>query len=154
MSQAEDLQARVRAAFARIDAAASGLSAAAPSEDLSGALEAERAANAQLEQRVLAIQEKQNALVNALQAEISALKEALGARDEAVKTVRQMNGKLRKANRELRQAAANGLSDPALVNASLETEIENLRALQTADRAEIDELVTAITPFVEEAERA
>lgn len=155
MSQPEELQARVRAALARIETAVGSMQVAAePTEDLSAALEAERAANAQLEERVLAIQEKQNALVNALQSEIAELRDALGARDEAVKLVRQMNGKLRKTNRALRQAAARGLADAALVNTSLEAEIENLRGLQAADRAEIDELVSAITPFVEEAERA
>lgn len=155
MSDAAELEERVRAAFARIETAASELALPAePAEDLVEELEAQKAANVELEKRIASIQSNQEGLIATLQSEIAELKNALGARDEAVKTVRRMNGKLRNMNRALRKANASGLSDAGLINEAMAAELEALRVLQRSDRAEIDDLVAAITPFVEEAESA
>ncbi len=159
MSDTGNLAERLSAALGRISAAAEGLDRPDPrsaeeASALAAELEAERTANQQLEERVRAIKERQESLVARLEAEVADLKAALVSRDGAVQHVRQTNGKLRQANRALRAANAQGLSDPDLVNAGLEAELEAVMALQLADRAELDDILAALEPFVGEAANA
>ena len=89
-------------------------------QDLAEELEAERVANAQLEERVRAIREKQETTVSALEktvedlsAEIASLKEALADRDGGLQRIRRVNAELRRSNAALREAnALKGLPTP------------------------------------------
>ena len=155
MSDGTELERRIHAALDRITAAADGLSAdTGGGEDLSAALEAERMANAQLEERVKAIKERQESLVGRLEQEVSELKDALAARDTAVRKVRQTNGKLRETNQALRAANARGVGDPDLINSALSAELDALRALQEQDRAELDEVLVSLEPITQEVSHA
>jgi hypothetical protein len=157
MTDGSELERRIHAALDRIAAAADGLTAggdATGGGDLAAALEAERAANAQLEERVLAIKQKQETVVGRLEREVTELKAALAVRDATVQKVRRMNGLLRKTNRALRAANAGNVADPALVNSALEAELQALRALQEADRAELDEVLATLEPVVREVRHA
>lgn len=157
MTDGSELERRIHAALDRIAAAADGLTAggdATGGGDLAAALEAERAANAQLEERVLAIKQKQETVVGRLEREVAELKAALAVRDATVQKVRRMNGLLRKTNRALRAANAGNVADPALVNSALEAELQALRALQEADRAELDEVLATLEPVVREVRHA
>lgn len=172
MSDSQGLTDRLAAALERIAAASEGLEPAraeAPGAEASGvsaagedprvaelteALETERAANAQLEERVRAIMERQDSVVGRLEREVADLKEAMAARDGSVRQVRQANGKLRQANRALRQANAQGVGDAGLINESLEAELEALRAVQAADRAELDDVLATLEPIVGESAHA
>jgi hypothetical protein len=157
MTDGSELERRIHAALDRIAAAAEGLTAggaATDGGDLTAALEAERAANAQLEERVLAIKQKQETVVGRLEREVAELKAALAVRDATVQKVRRMNGLLRKTNRALRAANAGSIADPNLVNSALEAELQALRALQEADRAELDEVLATLEPVVREVRHA
>lgn len=162
MSDGSELERRIHAALDRIAAAVDGLAAAAPemgpddgsAADLQAALEAEQAANAQLEDRVRAIKEKQETVVGRLEREVADLKAALAVRDATVQKVRRMNGLLRKTNRALRAANAQHLADPELLNSATQAELDALRALQEGDRAELDEILATLEPVVKEVRHA
>jgi hypothetical protein len=158
MSDGSELERRIHAALDRVAAAAEGLAAPAPDDgstaDLQAALEAEQAANAQLEDRVRAIKEKQETVVGRLEREVADLKTALAVRDATVQKVRRMNGLLRKTNRALRAANAQHLADPELLNAATQAELDALRALQEGDRAELDEILATLEPVVKEVRHA
>jgi hypothetical protein len=158
MSDGSELERRIHAALDRIAAAAEGLAAPAPEDEsaagLQAALEAEQAANAQLEDRVRAIKDRQETVVGRLEREVADLKTALAVRDATVQKVRRMNGLLRKTNRALRAANAQHLADPELLNAATLAELDALRALQEGDRAELDEIIATLEPVVKEVRHA
>ena len=150
MSDIEDLQQRLSAALDRIGA---GLQNIGPvsTEGLEDELAAEREANAQLEARVRAIKERQETMVASLQDEVTALRDALTATDADLQRLRSVNQELRESNAALRKANAEGLPDAELVNAAMETEIEALRELNEANRAEIDRALSELEPMLREA---
>ncbi|MGI1661259.1 hypothetical protein ACRDNQ_03375 [Palleronia sp. KMU-117] len=155
MTDGSELERRIHAALDRIAAAGDAL--AAPAEgggDLAAALEAERAANAQLEERVRAIRDRQETVVGRLEREVADLKAALAVRDATVQKVRRMNGLLRKTNRALRAANAANVGDADLINSALEAEVQALRALQETDRSELDEIIATLEPVVREVRHA
>lgn len=158
MSDGSELERRIHAALDRIAAAADGLATPVPDDgsaaELQAALETERAANAQLEDRVRAIKEKQETVVGRLEREVADLKAALAVRDATVQKVRRMNGLLRKTNRALRTANAQHLADPDLLNAATQAELDALKTLQETDRAELDEILATLEPVVKEVRHA
>ncbi len=161
MGDNEDIKVRLEAALNRIESAAEGLGpkaaeteGAADAGELQSQLDAERTANAQLEERVRAIKERQESIVARLEQEVAELKIALATRDTAVRQVRQTNGKLRQANRALRQANAQGVADTDLINQSMTAELEALRAIQAADRAALDDVLSTLEPIVGEVANA
>ena len=155
MSDLEELQRRIVGALDRAGQALDRLGVAAPdtgdSAALAAELEAERMANAQLEERVRAIKEKQETHVAGLEAEVAKLREALAARDGEVQRMRSVNDELRASNNALREANAEGLAEPHLVNSAMMSELEALRERRASDRAEIDEILAALEPALKEA---
>lgn len=153
MTDITELQRRITAALDRIG---NGMDRVANSADagLAEALEAERMANAQLEERVRAIKETQETTVATLEAEVASLRDALAATDADLQQVRGVNAELRGSNAALRSANAEGLADAELVNAALQVELDALRALQAGDRAEMDRVLATIAPMLEETANA
>ncbi|GKY87968.1 hypothetical protein [Sinisalibacter aestuarii] len=161
MTDISDLQARITAALDRIGSGLEGLSrpvAAGEAQDDSGevdrltaALDEERTANAQLEERVLAIKQKQDHAVAALEAEVERLRALLATEEGAVARLGRVNAELRENNAALRDAIAAGLAEPHLVNKSMMAELEALRAAQGADRAELDAVLGELGALVAEA---
>lgn len=156
MSEISDLERRITSALDRIGTA---IERSREQDDLSAALEAERTANAQLEERVRAIKEKQETTlsalhseVEALQAEIASLKSALKERDSGLQRLRRVATELRASNTALREANRAGLPDAHLVNVSMMAELEALRADHAAGQAEMAEIADAIEPLLAEAE--
>lgn len=149
MGEISELERRISAAIDRVGVALDRIQSG-PSDDLAAALEAERTANAQLEARVAAIKQKQETQVAGLEAEVASLREAVLVRDAEVQKLRRVNSELRKSNAALREANQAGLPDPHLVNTSMMAEVEALRALASGTRAEIDEILAALEPLVEE----
>jgi chromosome segregation ATPase len=74
--------------------------------------------------------------------------------EQALDRLRAVNAQLRQNNTALRRAHADGLADPELVNTGLQLEIDALSAARAADRAEIDSILAALKPIVEETEDA
>lgn len=155
MSDISDLTRRISEALERATASLEGLGPRPePGEDLAEALEAERTANAQLEERVKAIREKQETIVADLEARVDDLTEALEARDKDLQRLRRVNTTLRDTAAQLREAHASGAADAHLLNKSMQTELEGLRAAMAVDSAEINEVMAALDAIVKEAENA
>ena len=153
MSETAELEARITAALDRAEQALDALSARDEGDTraLKEELEAERTANAQLEERVRAIKERQDATVADLEDQVKRLRQAVGSRDGELQRMRAVNAELRQSNQALRDANAEGLADAQLVNSSMLSELEALRATQAADRAEIDDILATLEPVLKEA---
>lgn len=158
MSDISELQRRITAALDRASQAIEQVSAAPTAAEpvesgpnLAAELEAERVANAQLEERVRAIKEKQETTVANLEAEVAKLSKALATRDSEVRQLRGVNDALRQSNKSLRDANRQTLGDAHLINTSMMSELDALRAARASDRAEIDEILATIEPVLKEA---
>lgn len=156
MSDIAELERRITAALDRAGQAMDRLSAGSGGGDgdsasLAAELEAERTANAQLEERVRAIKVKQETMVAGLEADVARLKEAVAARDAEVQQIRSVNAELRASNQALREANAQGIGDAHLVNKSMMSELDALRTARDADRAEIDDVLATLDAALKEA---
>ena len=159
MTEITELQARITAALDRIGAGLEGLGPARPDagEDvarLTEALEEERTANAQLEERVRTIKEKQDGTVEVLAGEVERLRALLATEEDAVSRLSRVNADLRANNTALREAIQRGVAEPHLVNKSMMVELEALRTAQAADRAELDAVLGELNALVADAGRA
>lgn len=153
MSDISELERRITAALDRIGNGVGRLGSEATAA-LANELAAEREANAQLEARVRAIKEKQETMVASLQEEVAKLRDALAETDADLQRLRSVNAELRASNAALRQANAAGVADPELVNTAMEIEIEALRELNEANRAEIDRALSELEPMLKEVANA
>jgi len=157
MSDLGDLEQRITAALDRIG---TGLDVMAVQgsdggdntkvDELQAALDAEKTANAQLEERVVAIKEKQEGLVKGLEEEVAKLRAEVSARETDARAIKQKNRHLRENNRALREANQQGVGDPKLINDGMSAELDALRANQASDRAELDSILVELKPLVEE----
>ena len=159
MTEITELQARITAALDRIGAGLEGLGPARPDAGeevarLTEALEEERTANAQLEERVRTIKEKQDGTVEVLAGEVERLRALLATEEEAVSRLSRVNADLRANNTALREAIQRGVAEPHLVNKSMMVELEALRTAQAADRAELDAVLGELNALVSDAGRA
>ena len=158
MTEITDLQARITAALDRIETGIDGLPAKAGAESaaevarLTEALEEERTVNAQLEERLSTIKEKQDGTLDVLASEVDRLRALLASEEETVARLGRVNAELRANNAALRDAIAKGVSEPHLVNKSMMAELEGLRAAQEADRAELDAVLGELGALVAEAD--
>ncbi len=153
MNDISDFERRITAALDRAQQALDKLGAgeAGDSDALKAELEAERVANQQLEERVRAIKETQEKTVAGLEAKVADLSNALATRDAELQQIKGVNEELRKSNGALREANANGVADPELVNSAMVTEIESLRAARAVERAEIEDILATLEPILKEA---
>ncbi|MCA8880942.1 MAG: hypothetical protein KDA73_13530 [Rhodobacteraceae bacterium] len=142
--------------------------ARAEAEDLTGLLAAERDTLSHLKREA----ESDRAALDTIASELTALKardrlEALQSGAIAEETVRRLsdlearlqqvqvvNAQLRQNNAALRRAHQEGISDAGLVNEGLQVELDALSAARAADRAEIESILAALKPLVEETEDA
>ena len=159
MTEITELQARITAALDRIGAGLEGLGPARPDAGeevarLTEALEEERTANAQLEERVRTIKEKQDGTVEVLAGEVERLRALLATEEDAVSRLSRVNADLRANNTALREAIQRGVAEPHLVNKSMMVELEALRTAQAADRAELDAVLGELNALVADAGRA
>jgi small-conductance mechanosensitive channel len=163
MSEIADLERRITDALARIgqamDKADDAPRTAAPdvaegsSEAMAAlqeALDAEKEANAQLTERVKAIKEKQDTLMQHNEKLIERQRAQLATFEADLTRLSRVNDQLRHNNEALRTANADGLADPHLINKAMLTELEALRAVRTADRDEIDAILSELKPLVGE----
>lgn len=157
MSEIEQYQQRITAALDRISRALEAGRKSGEASELVAELEAERTANAQLEERVRAIKDKQETTVSALEktveelnSEVASLKEALSDRDGSFQRLRKVNAELRRSNAALREANASALPDAHLVNTSMMAELEALRADHAAGESEMAEIAAVLEPILAE----
>ena len=74
--------------------------------------------------------------------------------EQVTEQLRLVNAQLRQNNAALRRAHEAGLPDAGLVNDALRAELEAVTAARAADRAEIESILAALRPLVEETELA
>lgn len=156
MSEIEELQRRINAALDRIG---SGLEAgtdavADPAElaEVRQALEDEKLANEQLEERVKTLRDKRNALEEELEALREQNAQSLSRLDGELQSLRRANQQLRDNNVALREANAAGVGEAHLINKSMMAELESLRANHATDRAETSAILSELTAVLEGAE--
>lgn len=166
MSEIVEIETRLAAALARIKAGADGLAApaapaeAAPVDDgqvaaLTAKLDEEKTANAQLEERVKLLKERQDGKLAELESNVEAGRARAARMDRELQRLRQVNAELRDINNQLRTALAEGVTEPHLVNKAMLAELEALRATRAADAAEMDAILQELTPIIEkEADNA
>lgn len=162
MSDIEELEGRISAALDRIAKGIDGLDAAeaAPgaeadpvrAEDLQRQLEDERLANAQLEERVKKLKERQDTKLSSLEGEVAEYRDRLAGMDRDLQRLRQVNAELRNLTAQLRAAATEGVAEAHLINKAMMAELDAVRATQAADAAEIDAVLGELRPIIEEAE--
>ncbi len=129
-------------AEARAEAAEAGRAAAAPDDGvdivaLQEALDEEKLANAQLEERVKVLHARLDARENELAAGEGEHAEALRKLDADLQSLRKANDQLREINAALRAAHEAGVAEPHLINKAMMAELEALRAARAADRDEV-----------------
>lgn len=155
MSDIEELQRRINAALDRIGQGleSSGGGGADPSQlaDLKQALDDEKLANEQLEERVKNLRDKRNALEEELEALREQNSEALSRLDGELQSLRRANAQLRENNAALRDANAQGVGEPHLINKSMMAELESLRASRAADQAETSAILSELTAAIDAA---
>ncbi|MCV2880847.1 hypothetical protein [Actibacterium sp. XHP0104] len=153
MSDINDFEHRITAALERIG---KGIATIAPGgaggdqvAQLTAALADEKNANAQLEERVRAIQEKQDKHLAQLEARLTKLSARAEAAEREIDRMRRVNAELRASNAALREANAGGLGDDSLINQAMQAELDALRAVRDSDRAELDQILAELTPLVQ-----
>ncbi|SLN29291.1 hypothetical protein ROJ8625_01262 [Roseivivax jejudonensis] len=162
MSDIDELQGRIAAALERIGKGVGQLDRPTPPpaapeadpaelEDLRAALEDERLANAQLEERVRGIRDKQERQVAELREQVAASREALAQLDGELGRLRRANDMLRDTNEELSRAVAENVGEPHLINKAMLAELESIRAARATDKAEGAALLAALEPLLTEA---
>lgn len=156
MTEIADLERRISAALDRIGAGLGGLGAPvaegpgeAEVQQMHDAIEAERTVSAQLEERVKTLHEQRDAL----QAEVDGLKAASHEANTQVQQLRKTNQHLQASLQTLREASAAGV-EPHLINQAMMSELDGLRSVRDADRAELDEILGALQPLLKEPQDA
>jgi chromosome segregation ATPase len=153
-----ELERRISAALDRIGAGVDKLALPAPvvaavagddgARALEEALETEKMANAQLEERVKAIRERQETTVAALEQQVATLTGAANKYETTIRNLKRVNAQLRDNNSALRDANTQGIGDAHLVNKAMLTELESLRADRAADTGELDAILSELEPLI------
>lgn len=159
MSQINELEGRITAALDRIGTSVEAL-AAPVAEDTTtkdalaaaeAALAEERLANAQLEERVKSLGDKQAGTIAALEAELSVLRDGTSVMEDALGDMRAAHARLEETSHALRTAAEHGAADADQINAALQAELDALRAARAADVAEAAAILGALEPMIEQS---
>ncbi|GHE02404.1 hypothetical protein U879_20265 [Defluviimonas sp. 20V17] len=116
--------------------------------DLRGQLAAERAAGAQLSERIKAVKEKQETGIAALERKVADMTRQLDVQGLELQRMKKTNVHLRETIRILREAMQEGLAEPHLINKSMLAELEALRASRAAEMAEMDEILSGLEPLL------
>ena len=157
MQDLGELEQRLALALDRIGAGIDGmpvLSAATSVPEASGdlqiALDEERMLSAQLNERLRAVKEKDTQTQSDTAARLAMMTEQLDAQGAELKRMRNTNIQLREVLHILREAAAQGVPDPHLVNRAMLAELDALRATRLTEVAQMDEILAELAPLIEE----
>jgi len=151
MSELADLERRITDALDRIGTGLEKMTAPAPAPEaadsgemaaLSEALDAEKTANAQLEERLKTLRAQSEARAKESEDEVGALKAAAS----------ETEVQLAKAQQDLR-ASESAQTDGAALKA-MEDELQGLRKVRNADRAELDGILAGLKPLMEDQTNA
>lgn len=121
---------------------------AATIASLREALEKERAANAQLSERVHQVKQRQETTIGQLERRLARLTEQLDLQSLEMLRLKKANSKLIDANKSLREAQVEGFPDATLINRSISAELEALQAERRAEMAEMEEILAELKPLL------
>jgi hypothetical protein len=158
MSDIAALEGRITAALDRIREGVARHSVAvavevppADTDELRTQLNEERTANAQLENRVRTLKDRQDGAISDLEGRAASHAAILAAMEAEVQRLRTSNAELRDMTAQLRSAAADGATAPELINRATIAEVEALQAQRASEAAEMDAIVSSLKPLIEEA---
>jgi hypothetical protein len=150
MSDISALEGRITAALDRIRR---GVEAQGQTDDVDTSLRAalgnERAANAELVERVRVLKERQDTQVASLTARVETQIAQMMTLDAELQSLRASNAQMREMNTQLREAVTEGLA-PELLDAAVAAEVAALQVQRTSEAAEIDTILAELKPLVEE----
>jgi len=154
-AEKEALRAEVTRLKGELEAAAN--TAASDKEALEDQLTEAKAANDSLKSQLDEVQAggsepaADSAPAQDVSADIERQNETLVRLDTELQQLRQANEELRASNAALRDANAQSLGDAGLINASMEAEIEGLRAAQASDQAQVNAVLAKLEPLLANA---
>lgn len=154
MSEIDALQQRLTAAMDRI---ATGVDALEPAGGvdvaaLQSALDEEKVANEQLRERVRKMAEREDAMSAQAKDATEATQARFAALDLELQKLGMANDQLRQSNAALRAANGEGVGDAHLINASMQAELDALRAARAAEVAEATSILDALTPLLSQVD--
>lgn len=133
-------------------AASTSMASQAAEAALRAQLEEEKSLNAQLQERLRAAKARESA--GDLQEKIDRLTRQLDVQGLELQRMRRTSVALSDQIAALRQAQAVGVAEPQLINRTLQTELDALRALRLSEVAEMDEILAALAPHIAETGHA
>lgn len=150
MSEIEELSGRILAAMDRV---AQGVDAMGPTDTadvdaLNAALDQEKQVNAELTDRVRALGERQEQAIAALEAKATEATGRVATLDLELQQLHAANTQLIEVCGALQEANAAGVGDAALINQAMQAELEAIRAMRSAEMAEAQEIISALTPLL------
>ena len=153
MSNIDELQRRITTAMDRVAQGLDRIGGApsGPDPEMEQALEDERTANAQLQERVRALKAKSEADLSAMRAELEENATRIAQLDTEMQRLRHANRQLTEACAALRDANNEGVGDPHLINKAMLAELDGLRAARASDVAESSAIIAALAPLVHAA---
>lgn len=117
------------------------------------ALEKERAANAQLSERVHQVKQRQETTIAQLERRLARLTEQLDLQSLEMLRLKKANTRLAEANAGLRDAQVEAFPDATLINKSISAELDALQAERRAEMAEMEEILAELKPLVAAEQR-
>ncbi len=151
MSDIEELERRISAAFDRIGQAVDGFvppTTGAGTGELQDALLTEQSTNAQLTERLRVVKEREASHAAEAAEKVDRLTRALDAQGLELQRMKKTVIQLRESLRALREAQTEALADPHLVNKAMLTELEALRATRLTEMAQMDEILAELHPLI------
>lgn len=115
---------------------------------LRDSLDKERAANAQLSERVHQVKQRQETTIAQLERRLARLTEQLDLQSLEMLRLKKANAKLMESNTALRAAQEEAFPDSTLVNKSISAELEALQAERRAEMAEMEEILAELKPLI------
>ncbi|MEI2686389.1 MAG: hypothetical protein V9G14_09070 [Cypionkella sp.] len=166
MQEIAELERRITAALERIGRGLEDLAESAPPvaaspepsaevgqvAALNEALDEERMANAQLQERLRVLRDKDANAQLVLNVRISELTRQSKSQSDEIKTLRRQVSQLSEHIATLQDAAISGVTEPHHINRAMMTELETLRAARATEAGELAEIVATLTPLIQEVQ--
>lgn len=151
MNEIEEVSGRIMAAMERLSNGVEALTNGASGEvdRLRAALDGEKSVNTELTERVQALEERQEQAIAALEAKAREATDRVAVMDKELQQLKAANSQLISACDALRDANAAGVADPDLINTSMQAQLDSMRALRSAEMAEAQEIISALTPLLQ-----
>ncbi|MGB0960041.1 MAG: hypothetical protein ACPGVK_07315 [Halocynthiibacter sp.] len=159
MGKIQDLEARLTEALKRIESGATQLQLPVENkddvekrdaeharvvEDLQTALSDEKLVTAQLEERLTGVNATHETALADKEAALAKMREENETLHRSIAQLRDVNGHLRGNADALREANEQGVGDAHLINKTMQTELESLRAERRAEALELENIATAL----------